>query len=725
MARAVANKLYRTFVGGLRTEANELTYPENSTIAEDNCIIYRKGNRTRRLGFNYEPQDGNSANALTDTEVVQEYTWRAVANDANTNFLVQQQGPWLRFYRLGTFPVSSQEIQYAINLNQRLAPNQPTTAFNEVSFGSGKGFLFVAGEKIEPFIVEYNPLDNSFTVTRIYIQIRDFKGLNDNLANDQEPTTLTKEHHYNLRNQGWVNATNDGTSGNSAYYFDSFGNQATYVAPNSTPITAYHSAMGRYPGNNKQWWAARDATTNEFDPELLSKFYSGNNRAPRGHYIVDAGFVDRSAVSGVSGIPAELNEKRPVSVAFFGGRVWYLWGSTLYFSQVLDDKRKAGFCYQEADPTAEDFSDLLPTDGGMIPIPEMSNGVKIVPLGNSLVVFASNGIWSVSGTSAGFSATDYSVSKVNPVGTDYPGSVVETEEQIYWWSQVGIMAMAVRYGQFGVVDGVFDKTNISEQTIQTFFNNSIPDNRKQFVKGRYDPVTNTIQWLYCDNNSFPDYAYNRVLNLDLTLQSFYPWSISVKPDNYVTGIFNLPEAVNLDHFQVRDSTYYFSIIRRDSSSQPWYQTFGYFYDTNFADWGTEPYLSFADTGYELLEDAMRKKATPWVFTYFRKTEENFVPAGDDFDVDKPSSCYFQVRWDWANSQISNKWSTKVQAYRHTRLPMFEETDLRFDTGYPIVVTRHKVRGTGKSIQFRFECDEIGKDFDLLGWSANYTGATNV
>ena len=54
MPRAKATKLYRNFVKGLITEASELTYPENASIDELNTIIERKGNRVRRLGFEYE-----------------------------------------------------------------------------------------------------------------------------------------------------------------------------------------------------------------------------------------------------------------------------------------------------------------------------------------------------------------------------------------------------------------------------------------------------------------------------------------------------------------------------------------------------------------------------------------------------------------------------------------------------------------------------------------------
>jgi hypothetical protein len=69
---------------------------------------------------------------------------------------------------------------------------------------AGKGYLFVANEYIDPFTIEYDPKLDTINTVRIYILMRDFDGVNDGLANDTEPTTLTKEHKYNLRNQGWV-----------------------------------------------------------------------------------------------------------------------------------------------------------------------------------------------------------------------------------------------------------------------------------------------------------------------------------------------------------------------------------------------------------------------------------------------------------------------------------------------------------------------------------------
>ena len=36
------------------TEASPLTYPEDASYDEDNMILYRKGNRSRRFGVDFE-----------------------------------------------------------------------------------------------------------------------------------------------------------------------------------------------------------------------------------------------------------------------------------------------------------------------------------------------------------------------------------------------------------------------------------------------------------------------------------------------------------------------------------------------------------------------------------------------------------------------------------------------------------------------------------------------
>ena len=731
MSRGISNKLYRNFTKGLITEASMLTYPENACIDLDNCILYRKGNLSRRLGVDYEPGHQYSPFQIGPAELsahaVKTFSWEAVANDTNINFLVVQVGVTLRFYDMSAFPLSAGLEAFTVNLLAYVAPNTTIADAElcEVSFDSGKGYLFVVGEKFEPFLVEYNKAIDDIVTKRIYIQMRDFQGINDNLANDEEPTTLTPQHNYNLLNQGWVTPQNAAT-GPKVTYFNSFGDIGTQLSPGQTPISDFFTATARYPGNNKQWWVAKNATTGVFDPSLLATVYSGAGKAPRGHFVLNAFYKDRSAASGIAGLPVEVVDQRPTSVAFFAGRVWYVCQSTLYYSQILDDKAKAGACYQEADPTAEDIPDLIASDGGVLPVPGMGKGLRLLPSAGGILVFANNGIWFVSGAGGGFSALDISTQKVDSLGTNAPNSVVDSKDAIFWFSRTGIQAMKVQTGAGGTS---FEQITLSQDTIQSFYVDSIPEAAVPYVKGIYDPATNVVQWLFNSVDS-DYYLYDRVLNLDLSLNAFFPWSINSTGPRltapFLTPVLNkISDPFNTS---IKDSFIkYMTIAPVDSGY--WRYNFAFFRDYTFADWRSSngigyDYLSFIESGYELLDDAMRKKEMNYVFVYLRRTEENFVPAVDDWLPDNPSSCLFQTKWDWSNNQISNKWTNKVEVYRHNRLPTFDESDPVFNTGFPIVVSKSKVRGHGRAIQFRFESNGIGRDFDLLGWAVPYSGNTS-
>lgn len=73
-----------------------------------------------------------------------------------------------------------------------------------------------------------------------------------------------------------------------------------------------------------------------------------------------------------------------------------------------------------------------------------------------------------------------------------------------------------------------------------------------------------------------------------------------------------------------------------------------------------------------------------------------------------SSLLMQARWDWANTSASNKFSQQVQVYRNTK------PSATIAGGFPIVVTKNKVRGKGRALQIRFT-SESGKDAEILGW----------
>jgi hypothetical protein len=533
---------------------------------------------------------------------------------------------------------------------------------------------------------------------------------------------------------------------------DFFGFVFNSQSGSTDPITAFKAKFNRYPGNNKQWWVAKADVDDEdkgieagdFLPELLDKLFAGNNHAPRGHYILNAFYKDRSNASGIVGLPIEVTKQRPVTVCFFAGRAWYGCNSTVYFSQLLTERHKAGLCYQEADPTSEDISDLIATDGGVIPIPEISKIIKLVANGDGVIVIATNGVWNVTGGSGGFTPTDFSVNKISPIGCQCPLSVVETEDSLFWWGDIGIMGMQEKLGMYGPIPGAFERSNITETTIQTFYN-EIPEEAKKEVKGVFDARNNRVLWLYRDEDGAAT-QYNRVLIFDIALSAFYPWKFSELEENspVVKGAF-LSERLNIargadlvvvDGEQVQAEAVDVETGTEDISRYP--STIEYFTirgvtarfaqcnNTNFVDWETADgtgatYESFVETGYELFNDAMRRKNITYLFTYLRQTETGWgVDGGGNPELDDTSSCYLTVKWDWANSTVSNKWSTPVQVYRPGR---FIGMGVDYDTGFPITITKNKVRGNGKAIQFRYGTDERERNFDIHGWSIAVTGDT--
>jgi hypothetical protein len=517
------------------------------------------------------------------------------------------------------------------------------------------------------------------------------------------------------------------------------------------PISQFFSALGRYPGNNKQWWVAKagadepgppPVSAGDFLPLVLDKVYSGNNKAPRGHFILNAFNKDRSAVSGIADIPSVDTGVRPNTTCFFSGRAWFAANSEVYYSQIIDDKSKAGLCFQEADPTSEDISDLIASDGGNIPIPEANKIVKILAFSSGVFVFATNGVWFIGGGNSGFSATDIQITKVSPYGTTNPDAIVQVSESVLWWSEIGIQALEQASGQFGPIPGKFGNTNIAEQTIQSFYN-SIPENSKAFAKSQYDPKNNIVQWLYSDDNDNPK-KYNRILIYDVTLQAFYPWKVSQEEDSpELIGLFldtdylketsldtvvsnlGIVTDLTLDNVDVEVTSS--SIATRPTNLTYVTKvganniTFSKFNNRNMVDWASFDgvgltYDSFIETGFELSNDAMRRKQTVYVTVFFRRTEDDSQGV--------PSSCRFKAKWDWAANSNSNKWSTEVEAYR-PRINLATSSSQDLEGGMPVVFSKNKVRGSGKAVQFRFGNSLAESNFDLLGWAVTYAGNTDA
>ena len=595
MPRAQANKTYFTYVRGLITEASPLTYPENASVDEDNFDLFRDGSRRPRRGLDFETGFSESGN-VSSTQFLSRshswFLWRAVSNDGQNNVHVVQQGDTLLIFDadVDVTPTTSETL-----LTQpTVSPSATNVGDARIEWASGSGFLFGAGASIEPFFMELTvPAGPDFDITDITLQIRDFEGVDDSLAIDARPGSLSDDHDYNLQNQSWF----------------------------PTQIASYFAAQGVFPSNADVWWEGKDGTE-AFVPARMDLQFFGNSRAPRGHFILDAFNKDRdTAIGGGTSLVTEVENNRPSTVAFFAGRPW--WGGPggrVYFNQIIEGVINIGKCYQEADPSSEHISELVPTDGGVILIPEADDIIALRPVGTGLVALARNGAWEISGGDRGFRADEFFVRKITEAGTLGAGAAVQTEAGLFYWSQSGIYGIGEDQ-----TTGFLVAQNISEQTIQTFYIEGSNEAAKATAEGVYDDVQRKIFWYYNSDLAFdrttdPNNDYNRALVLDLSLNAFSPYTIAeldVQDPQIVLPMLRLKALnqkrhKNLVAFPVDLATNH-------------HFTFAEYSNEEIVDWETlngtgVPYTAFIETGYEILGDSMRNKEAVYLFMYFERTE---------------------------------------------------------------------------------------------------------
>jgi hypothetical protein len=148
--------------------------------------------------------------------------------------------------------------------------------------------------------------------------------------------------------------------------------------------------------------------------------------------------------------------------------------------------------------------------------------------------------------------------------------------------------------------------------------------------------------------------------------------------------------------------------------------------TKFKDWfsfnaiGAEKQAYFI-TGYQTGGvGPARQKTAQYLTVFLKRTEtafdSNAIPLNQ-------SGCLMQTRWDFTDNAGAGKWSDDVQVYRQLR-PFFVVGAGPFDDGYPLVISKNKLRGRGKAVQFKFT-SENGKDMKVVGWTGTFVGNTNV
>ena len=480
------------FVAGLITESSPLNFPPNASKDEINFKLLRDGTRERRLGLDFEDGYTLHDTGFTTAQMQQSrqtfFHWPKPSGSTKVSIGIIQIGGALYFIDLWKEAPSSNLLNSGNAVDSGLRGNV------NLSFSIINNNVVVVSEALPtPFVLSYDDSTDTVTATSQTIQIRDLYGVDDSLEAGERPATLSNNHKYNLRNQGW-DANIVSTCGTDA-------------------IDCTHANIGVYPSNSDTWSLGKiadvtSADIDKYDPETLKRNSVDIGRAPRGHYIID--LYDRGAsrldVSGITVSSTDREEGLVSTSATYAGRIFYsginsnvlggdkfspnLSGAVL-FSQVVLNDEDIGKCYQEGDPTSPTNSDLVDTDGGIIIITGAINISKIKPIKSSLFVFAENGVWEIRGSNGGFTATEFQVNKISSIGVFSPESIVEANGVVFFWGENGIFSLTPN--QFDST--IYDTTNITLQTIQKGYN-SLPNLIKQTAKGFYDASNNTIRWLY-------------------------------------------------------------------------------------------------------------------------------------------------------------------------------------------------------------------------------------
>ena len=649
MPRASVTKNYFNFIGGKHTDGSPLNSIENTASILENVDLHPSGKINRRLGLDFEEGHAFTQGPFTEAALrdvgVDFLEWTNVAGDGRRNFYVVRMGHDLFIYdQSGEAPSSEllgTENFLGLTIDAAESINAP------IQVVSAKGFLIVTGEFIQPFKVTFDTIEKTFEALAITIEIRDFEGIEEKgLPLDFRPGVLTTNHRYNLENQGW---------GKDVVNFE--------TKDNELDLVSFQQQSGQFPSNVDI--ASLAMTPNpddegelQFRASAIEAKYLGDSRAPNGHFILNGFARDQDASSGipVSGglLPFLV---RPRSVEFFAGRAWYggVKGN-IYFSQILTKDENIGRCYQKQDPTSEEANELLDTDGGVIPLPDAGEIYKLIAIGNSVLVMASNGIWGISGGEANFTANSTSVVKVSDIGINAPASVVRVENSIFFWSDEGIFVITADQ-----ISGQLNSQPVSANRIDRDLN-LIPSLSKISSQASYDRVDKKIYWSYHDglNNTAArlESKYNSVVVYDVTLNAFYDYRIEDSPSSggsFMAGMVKpsirnegqTTENVTVNDVQVTangidvTTTVTFtgaSTLRPkvltfayDPITDDYEITFSEYCSRSFTDWLTEDgvgvnYTSIIETNPESLGEASLDKGATYLTTFYDHTRDGYGSA---------------------------------------------------------------------------------------------------
>ena len=407
----------------------------------------------------------------------------------------------------------------------------------------------------------------------------------------------------------------------------------------------------------------------------------------------------------------------PTACAYFAGRSWFAgiadgeWADTVFFSKIALKPSGFSICHQEADPTSPEFNQLSSSDGGTIVIPNLGNVQRMLTLKDALIIFSDRGVWEVGGGRRGlFTASQYSVRKITESECSSERSPIVVGDRAIYTGPRGIHVIAPnRYTR------ELEEESLSDQLVLTLWN-SIPTARQEVVQVVHDSALNRIYFLYdtggttqADATTYTSNInqYNSALVLDLRVGAYYKYVFNTSSTEGLMGLFSISES---------DSSVNNKKIKWTAQSTNSLVTCD-LEQTDYIDFnGAESPLPYVITGWDNIGDFQRRRQAPVITVFAKRTETGYVASGNGWDGVNESSNLLTAYWDWTDDSVSGKIGSQNETYRNTRA--FVPSAAGDVDGYPVVVTRNKVRGRGRVLQLRFD-GAATKDSHILGFTTNY------
>jgi len=430
-------------------------------------------------------------------------------------------------------------------------------------------------------------------------------------------------------------------------------------------------------------------------------------------------------------IKAAYTSKFPSVGIFAFGRAFYAGEqekpNRILFSQVYDGNIETyEKCYQEKSPFDPDDPDVVATDGGELYITGANRIVGLLEYNESILVFAENGVWQIKSGTSGFSADDFSVSKITDIGCCSVRGYTQAENTAVFVSYNGVYILVP-----DDITGKLKIASLSENKINSFWN-AISITNRENTSIFYNKETKQLYIMYNDielGNSI-NCHYSNILIYNFKFKAWNKYSLQQDTDGSkyrINSLFFYP--VVKEQLSLVDNTgnviittsgdlvslYSYTsktafepvLLMSKLVNDKQYNRFCYLNSTNKIDFKgdaeEEYYDAYILSSHQLYGDIARRKSNSYMYVALKNVDTGTT---NELGIDiNPQDVLYRVGFDFVSNptytvdKFGEFYLTNSKYGNYRKL-----IPSKLPTSYynkDNVIIPIKLLGSGKALQFEF------------------------